>query len=156
MSYISHRILNAYFLFIMMLISHNASSVVPEVKPFVDRFVSIAKQCEIKVNDETLRVEYNESKEVSAILATCQRAINLVKVNKPVFDSVHNIVREQLIFHELGHCLLHQDHDDNDLNLMNSEGFIEDTAYYNNYNYYIKRLFVGCKADVTFKYEDYK
>jgi flagellin-specific chaperone FliS len=81
---------------------------------------------------------------------------NTIKINKRSWVALTEIQKEQLIFHELTHCLLDQDHDDLGLNVMNTHGFIYKQLYVEYYDYFIRRLFLECRKPLyeKFKYEE--
>lgn len=76
--------------------------------------------------------------------------INEVNIDQTFWNRSGNLTREYVVFHELGHCVLHRDHtegSDNDgicISLMNS-GTTDCRVAYNtaNRDYYIDELFDG-------------
>ena len=79
-----------------------------------------------------------------------------IMVDKDVWDSLSPYEKEQLMFHELGHCTLQRDHLDTVVNnkqisLMHSAGFIEDAYYIVNRKRYLTELFTGPLDEKTKK-----
>jgi len=75
-------------------------------------------------------------------------------MNNLYWKHLHKNQREQLVFHELGHCLLKLGHDDTETSLMNSADFMPKEWYVYDYDNLIRKLFVGCKNPEPFKYEE--
>lgn len=76
-----------------------------------------------------------------------------ININKIYWDSINELQREQLIYHELGHCVLDLGHVDNHfwsfiwrcpVSIMRSWAFSSrevDKCYDREYNYYMNELF---------------
>ena len=118
----------------------------------------------ISTNSSHLRMGFSESMPVSEIpnsfvLAYCQRSSQgpSIVVKGSTFNNMSISDREQLVFHELGHCLLNLGHDDSTENALDHNGgtsYASDvpssimnklnlnSTYYNlNRNEYLNRLF---------------
>jgi len=90
----------------------------------------------------------------SGVAGTCQYGLHVhhVTIDKPFWDRASTLLREMVVYHELGHCVLGLGHteDDNDgtcLSIMNS-GTTDCTVRYNqtNRDYYLDELFSQHKA----------
>lgn len=149
-SKILRTILNSLILVLFLNITHEAKSITSEVSPFYEKFIRISKECGISVNDATLRIEMKK-KLGKRIVAVCNYATNTIEISSPVWKRLTESEKEQTILHELSHCLLNQRHDDKDLNLMNSLGFIRENLYTENYDYFMRRLFKNCKKPLVEK-----
>jgi hypothetical protein len=144
-------IINTLLLFTCLSITHVGKTIDPEVKPFFNKFMSILKECQLRVDETTLRMEVNNYVS-SKFVALCYMDDNFIEIKKAAWDRSTDLIKEQTIFHELGHCLLRQQHDEQYLNIMNSKGFIDREEYFANYDYYIRKLFIGCKKDLATKF----
>ncbi len=86
------------------------------------------------------------------VAGTCQygQHIHHVTIDEDFWKYSSTLIREMVVFHELGHCVLHKDHTEeydsngNCLSIMNS-GTVECNVAYTNQNrtYYIDELFTG-------------
>lgn len=150
---LSKSFINALLILYTLLITHASANVDAELKPYFNRFVDFSKQCGYNINTSEIKVEFFDDT-VQYRVALCYRNVQLVQVDRKSFGQ-YSTEREQIIFHELGHCLLDKDHDDKDWNIMNTEGFLDD--YKQNYDMYIRKLFDKCTKPVTdkFTYKDY-
>lgn len=84
---------------------------------YTDRFVYYAKSLGKPVNMNNVTISFSNSLGRSAdgyeILGTCMRSgygVPEVKINIERWSTADYYWREQLIFHELGHCVLGRDH----------------------------------------------
>ena len=70
-----------------------------------------------------------------------------ILINEIEWWSLTELEQEQLILHELGHCLLERDHNDkldrygHPISIMNSDAFIPDYVYNQKRSFYMKELF---------------
>lgn len=119
---------------------------------YSERFQAIAKECNTEVSDYS--IAFTETKE--KLYGLCRPVFRKVLINKKHWVKLTTTKKEQLIFHELAHCGLAQEHDDTALNIMNTLGFIPAKIYRKHYDYFIKRLFPDCKTTNTFKYKELK
>lgn len=85
----------------------------------------------------------------SGVAGTCQYGLHVhhVTIDKPFWDRSSSLLREMVVYHELGHCVLGRGHteDDNNgncLSIMNS-GTTDCTVRYTqtNRDYYLDELF---------------
>lgn len=132
----------------------NKKEIDEELAPFNTKFERIAKECDIDLKPSSLKFSTSREK----LYGWCQRFGGEVLINRRNWHTLSAVQKEQLVFHELGHCRLNQVHNDDDLNVMNTAGFIDEETYTEYYNYFIRRLFVGCKAPFfkKFKYKEIK
>jgi hypothetical protein len=151
-------LLRSLILFIGLSITHEAKSIDTQVMPYYVKFMSIADQCYVKVNDVHLRIEMTKELKPAYWVAVCDYENNLIQVNRKIWDRLTKERKEQTILHELGHCLLNKRHDDTYINIMNASGFIDKDKYIKYYDFYIRRLFNNCRKPRTeeFKYEEVK
>lgn len=149
----THKLLRFCLLYLMLLmLTHNANSIDTHVVPYYVRFLDIAAQCKIKVNNVETRIEMS-SRLHRDIAARCNYHQNVIEVNSTQWSVLDDTEKEQLIFHELGHCLLNIiGHDDTGPNIMNSNGFLRSSAYIHYYDYFVRRLFKKCEKDVGIKF----
>lgn len=63
-----------------------------------------------------------------------------VEIDEEYWKGIREVLREILVFHELGHCILNQGHRNN--SIMQST-LLDPVAYKNNREYYIKELIGG-------------
>lgn len=86
------------------------------------------------------------------VAGTCQygQHIHHVTVDKSFWNNASNLRREMVVYHELGHCVLHKDHTEDYnregtcLSIMNSGTAPCTVAYtHQNREYYINELFAN-------------
>jgi len=124
--------------------------------PYLVKYDRYATECKVPKTNGGLSIMFDNIP--TDVWGYCRPGPNSVKLNIRTWHLLTEPQREQLVFHELAHCLLDQEHDDDDLNIMNTAGFIEDDLYSEYYDYFIRRLFINCKKPITdkFKYEGIK
>jgi hypothetical protein len=64
--------------------------------------------------------------------------LNEIEIDSAFWMSADDKAREQLLYHELGHCILYLDHDDRRVRINNAniEGSIMNTYFFGNRDYY--------------------
>lgn len=145
------KLLGGSLLALILLINH-ASLSDDIVKSHFNRFMKIAKECEIEVNDSELRIEVDYKHPKNSYYAVTYPTLNLISINYRKYMWLSEIEQEQVILHELGHALLQLDHEDNDLNIMNTKGFIDEKTYSDYYDYFIRKLFKNCNKPLVEKF----
>ena len=137
-----------------LLVSCSKTRVDDRLLSYNKRFESIAKECEVDLNSSSLEFTNLNDR----LYGRCQYYPNVIKISTSGWTELSRTGKEQLIFHEMGHCRLDQPHDDDNLNVMNTVGFIDRQTYIKYYDYFIRKLFVGCKAPLLkkFKYKEIK
>jgi predicted SprT family Zn-dependent metalloprotease len=84
--------------------------IVPEeVQPYIDRFIAEAAQRDhfIELTNFGLDITFEQGLEDS-LAAFCNNG--RIIINQKFWDTRSDITREAMIFHELGHCILHREH----------------------------------------------
>lgn len=150
------KLFSGFLLYLFLSLTHGTASIDSNYTSYYNTFVKIAKDCKININTSELRIEQSTSLK-KYYIAVCYPFDNLIQVNNKIwYDKLTENEREQTIFHEMGHCLLKLKHDDQDLNLMNSRGFIKKELYEKEYDYFIRKLFKNCKKNLVekFNYKD--
>jgi predicted SprT family Zn-dependent metalloprotease len=78
-------------------------------------------------------------------IGTCFYTINAIEIDTVFWNNSDDITREELILHELAHCVLHKDHNNNMLENNCPESIMHEYTYPGCYEknkaYYIKELF---------------
>lgn len=87
-------------------------SIEPRYQSYVDNFVSDAQKTgrTIEINDLIIKSVPQISDE---IIGQCQRGINVtprIVINYGHWKNFSNVEREELLYHELGHCILNRWH----------------------------------------------
>jgi hypothetical protein len=129
--------------------------VAEDFEPYYQRFISNSIRERADMTHKSISIKFIEnidSKDPAlTVLGTCIPDSNKIEINKDAWKSLQIPRREALIFHELGHCLLHRGHDDSidpvlkkPLSLMNSY-LIGSFDFTNRYEYYAKELFLNPK-----------
>ena len=153
MKTIFNKILGGLILAVSIQLTHNSISIDSSTTEYYNKFITIADKCEKVVNKDELRVEVRYDENSEPYYAVTYTELNLIVINYTKFIKLRKIEQEQTVVHELGHALLKLDHSDRYLNLMNARGFITELDYIVNYDYYIRKLFKGCKYKGKFIYE---
>lgn len=125
---------------------------------YVNRFISLASTRGYSLSSSSLVISYDSSLSGTNTLGYCTTggANPIIGINRTYWESWASQGRsyemEQLMFHELGHCLLSRSHDNNTINASNDSSssipvsimnayHISPTYYNVNYTYYINELF---------------
>lgn len=113
---------------------------------------------EIEAAQRNIRVDLNASQitgvieniSETGVAGTCQygQHIHHVTIDKPFWNRASNLLREMVVYHELGHCVLARGHTEDEdtngscLSIMNS-GTTDCIVRYNlsNKEYYLDELF---------------
>ena|ERR1017187_9259095 len=138
---------------LVMCFSHNSQMIEDQYKPYFIKFVEIAKQCEIPINTSELRIETEYNMRKKPYIAVTYVLHDLIRVKYKYYRRLSESEQEQTIMHELGHSLLNLEHDNTSLNIMTSKGFIPKDLFEYEYDYFIRRLFINCKAPLMEKFE---
>lgn len=133
----------------------SSSLIAQDAKEVVSLFVFYAGIYNKSVDWSKLIIEIQPSVTTDYI-AYCSRVNNnqnpKITVNGKFWTALSGVYREQLLFHELGHCLLNRVHEgDNFYNphsIMNKTLF-SDQIYKSNYDYFLKELFSGLDNNST-------
>lgn len=131
---------------------HNATvSIDPTFTEYVARFEDAAHQAGHKVRVNDLIVAFGDTgsnTETRGLCAFAEGETPAVTINQQAWDSSTDDEREELIFHELGHCLLGLKHvagintDGIPASIMNPVE-ITSAIYAQNRAYYLHTLFDG-------------
>jgi len=126
--------------------NHGAQvSVVDDALPYYRTFLSLAKANAMVVQETDLVIRFGDIN--PAWNAVCVMGGNhtpTITVNASIWSRLPNSQREQLLFHELGHCVLGRQHRTDTINgVPNSimyPSLVTEFDYQNNRNYYIHEL----------------
>lgn len=120
------------------------SSVHPEIKPFIDEFVKEAEIRGYQFDLSSLKIDFGTP--APGANATTYYDHNQIIIDKESKAWIRN--PSELVFHELGHLLLHRKHDDTRLNgffyksIMCAEGSVKFTGWRSyRRQYYLDELF---------------
>jgi hypothetical protein len=87
------------------------------MEEYVGRFES---EFSVSIN---FSVQFEELPEGQAGVCTkWSNGAKQIKIKKSYFDAVNDYQREQLIYHELGHCVLNRDHNNNLITFVSDAG----------------------------------
>ena len=142
----------------------------PAFSPYLTNFINqsylVGKP--VSVNDLTIEFDPNIQSRVptnSMVLGVCdQRTLSnsIISINPSFWKYASNADREQLLFHELGHCVLSRDHDTTRVGSIDTNSghalsimypyHMGTQAYTNNYDYYMKELFGAPRTVALYSY----
>lgn len=80
------------------------------LEPYIDTFMDRLVVAGLSPDVTGLVVEFSDSLP-SNVLGSCLMGGKSVKINRQLWASLNSSSREELIFHELGHCVLNRLHD---------------------------------------------
>lgn len=136
---------------VILLLILNACGQTPYVEQdFVIYLDNFKKEISQKITTEYVSISFGELE--YPIIGRCMRGIypySYIKVDKIAWDKMNNDGKEELIYHELGHCVLFLLHDDDTVkadefeipgSIMNSYWFGEAWFYSQFKNEYKKAL----------------
>lgn len=126
--------------------------ITPEMKPYLDLFIVEAKVRGVNLHIDNLIMAPTDSLNDSDTLAICYYEFTpRVLIGTDFWAWAAPLTREQVIFHELGHCLLRRSH--NDDSILYEGSYIPESImsrylfpeyYYETYrDYYLDELFHG-------------
>ena len=124
-----------------------------ELAPYFELFALEGEKRNVKVDYDALHVEGMvrtiEGRTVVGQCSHSEDAPNLVIVDPILWRRASEAQREQIIFHELGHCFLQRSHkDDQDANgicrsIMHSSTEVCSINYEQNRDFYLDELFAN-------------
>ena|SRR5438105_1597512 len=115
--------------------------------PYVNRFIQAGQSVGVDVDMTAISITFLEELPHDAA-GICHMATKTVVILEPYWNSINDSEKETLIFHELGHCVLGRQHENNALGgyphsimyFANTIG--EDQIYYKAHRQeYINELF---------------
>lgn len=125
---------------------HRPATVEPSIQPYLDHFKALYKA------NVSIRIEFGDVQYPT--VAVCFRwsdGYRDIDVNEKAWKETGDLGKEQLIFHELGHCILNREHDDTlttvgsyrsaKKSIMNAYVFGDTFVYRDNKDYYYTELF---------------
>lgn len=136
-----------------------SSNTIPEgTREIVSMFVFYASLFNKKVSWEKLIIKMEPAPK-EFFIGYCSMVNNnknpQITLNGSFWNQLSFTYKEQLLFHELGHCLLNRSHEGNDFynptSIMNKSFFSEST-YKNQYDFFIKELFGNENHQDHFEY----
>lgn len=80
------------------------------LQPYIDEFKSRLALAGLTPDVSMLTVVFTDSL-ASNILGSCNMGAQYVRINRALWQTLNSGHREELIFHELGHCVLNRLHD---------------------------------------------
>ena len=83
-----------------------------DFQPYVDKFFDYYGKT------EEIIVEYTQDEDYAGVCYYWLIGSNEIKINQKYWNNASDMQREQLIFHELGHCILNRDHDDSHVDIQ--------------------------------------
>ena len=122
-----------------------------DLVPYFESFVEEGAKRGIEVDFEALHVEgFIQSTNEENVVGQCshtEEAPNAVIIDPVLWRIASESKKEQVIFHELGHCYLKRSHDDSKdasgvcISIMHSGSNICSLNYAQNRDYYLDELF---------------
>lgn len=87
------------------------TSVDPAMKPYLDRFVADAARYNVQVSAETINLHFREDvRLMNGGFEFGEANGNSVEIVKDYWNSGDDARKEAILYHELGHAVLHQKH----------------------------------------------
>lgn len=144
MSKIIGAIATGMFLGLLMIFpATDQSNIDDRTLPYVNKFTELTKV--FKTNSasrlSSIRISISDLKGETA--GTCHYGFNRIVIDRGTWVTMSVVGKEELMFHELGHCILNLDH--TETGLMKPAGFYQPHIYVANYKKLINELF-GCKT----------
>lgn len=126
-----------------------------EVIPFLERFDTYAAILRIKPNYTDLVIYRTDEPPQGKHLAICRsngQNIKEIIIYNQFWDEATDVGKEIVVFHELGHCALKQEH--RKFSVMQSTMLLEE-IYISYYDDFIKELFLKEEESINFRYLSY-
>lgn len=164
-------ILNVLLVVLVSLNINKYTPATPEIdsklQPYVSTFLSYcdtykvdcSRVAEFSIKFSNFRVAkvYYKLFSEGSLIGLCKPTSNEIEINEEYFNLSSAAEKEQLIIHELGHCILDLEHtEETELDIMNPYSFPE-YVYLENYNELMNRFF-SCEdfcPEVFFNGENY-
>lgn len=112
-----------------------------DLVPYLERFLTDAAKYNQSYPTNTLMLQFGELK--YPVVGNCASYTNgerIVTIDKNYWALAGDGLREELVYHELGHCLLGRGHVENVLSIMNSVLNTE-SEYLSEHQYMLDELF---------------
>lgn len=90
---------------LLFLLSGCGANIEEEFMPYVRGW-----QVDIGVDTSELSIEFGDTNNFAA--AQCEHISTTIVVNKEMWNRRNTLWREQVLYHEMGHCLLLYEHDE--------------------------------------------
>lgn len=133
-------------------------SIDPTFQPYVDRFIEVAKEQGKDIQINNLIVSFDKKVIEAKALGICTTGNGItptITINPEAWkywdDNNMESSKEQVMFHELGHCVLNREHNEVTVKTLDTNSNIQvsimfpyfmDSKYYEgNYNHYVNELF---------------
>lgn len=132
-----------FILFIMITVpASNYRHQDSRAKPFVNEFIRLGKLFKIKnIEQDTLNIKIKfDTIKTNKELANCNYYYDEITINTKYWDKLPIENKEEVIFHELGHCVLKK-RDHTEVGIMKAVGLHDPEIYRTHYHYLINYLF---------------
>lgn len=119
--------------------SYPSAEVEEYVNEFIQRGLATNNDHYSFLEDSFINIDFeDESYFEGNIVGVCDYDEEKISLRKKYWDNITISERKELLFHELGHCWLHQDHRPNSIM---SEYMLNTGEFHNNYHWYMDELF---------------
>ena len=118
------------------------------VQKYIEQFDMYYRNIRSSALDNSLDVRYGIIKESKKAGGVYFRVRNFTKISSVHFNKIGTVLRQHIVFHELGHHVLRRHHDNRILkdgcprSIMHSK-IKNRKCYIKHHRYYIKELFYG-------------
>lgn len=121
-----------------------------EFNPYLNRFKYYATKNHKDVDLDGLSVYFGTFNKKEDVIGECNYKTKTIRIDREAWQEGTDYFKEQLMLHELGHCILHRKHNDNLIeeenllapeSLMKSVNVNDDKVYEDHKSYYIQELF---------------
>lgn len=132
----------AFILFILFIASpSNRAYQDKKVEPFIIEFIRLGKLFKIEdIEKRTKELKIRFAKINKKELANCSYYYGEITINTEHWDKLPIENKEEVVFHELGHCVLNQRYH-TDFGIMKAAGLYDPEFYKEEYEYLINQLF---------------
>lgn len=110
---------------------------------------------EKQIRMPSIKVKFSNKMEAGGTCLRRNGRTPVITINKKAWITMTDSQREQLMFHELGHCVLNRDHCDKanygqPMSLMHTDKYVGDRFYHEHRHWYYIELFraEACKGKV--------
>jgi hypothetical protein len=124
----------------------------PSLQPYVERFYRLKAKYRPNEKGIRRRIPIRFANLHGTIAGLCYYGVGFhyIEIDEKFWAEASEANREELIFHEMGHCDLDRDHQEGEIywnntmipkTIMHCCGFINDWDYWRDHDYYMKELF---------------
>lgn len=93
----------------------------PKLQPYVNSFLASASAHSTFIDSSRIDVHFVDNISGGDVVGQCEMSTGVVSINNSFWDLYNEIQHENIVWHELGHCLLFRFHKFTFINIYNTQ-----------------------------------